>query len=131
MGGSIFSQIIRGDIPSYKVYEDDKTYAFLDINPVNPGHTLVVPKTEVDHLWDLPDDDYQALMAATKKIANHMRKILGCPRVGVMVEGFEVPHAHIHLLPITMGLNHELAKPKTSQNSEAELKAMAEQLYFA
>lgn len=128
MAECIFCKIVKGEIPSYKVYEDDKTLAFLDINPVNPGHTLVVPKLDIDHLWDLPDDYYQALMTASKLIANKIKDTLDYPRVGVMVEGFEVPHAHIRLVPINQGLGRELAKPKSHENSPEDLAAMAKRL---
>lgn len=95
---SIFSQIINGDIPCYKVYEDTKTMAFLDINPETRGHVLVVPKLEVDKIYDLPDADFQALMSTVKKLSTHMEKILG-KRVLWKVIGTDVPHAHVHLLP--------------------------------
>jgi len=95
---SIFSQIINGDIPSYKIYEDDKTYAFLDIHPETKGHTLVVPKKEVDKIYDLPDDDYNALMSTVKKLSRHMEQTLG-RRTLWKVIGTDVPHAHVHLLP--------------------------------
>src|SRR3990167_1868781 len=96
---SIFTKIIKGEIPCHKVYEDNLTIAFLTIEPVQPGHTLVVSKKQIDHLWDLPDEDYQALMAATKKVATRMRQIFGTKRIGLKVIGEEVPHAHIHLIP--------------------------------
>lgn len=95
---SIFSQIIKGDIPSYKIYEDDKTYALLDIHPETKGHTLVVPKNEVDKIYDLDDEDYQALMATVKKLSRHMEQVLG-RRTLWKVIGTDVPHAHVHLLP--------------------------------
>lgn len=95
---SIFSQIINGDIPSYKIYEDDKTFAFLDIHPESKGHTLVVPKREVDKIYDLEDEDYQALMATVKKLSRHMEQVLG-RRTLWKVIGTDVPHAHVHLLP--------------------------------
>lgn len=95
---SIFTQIINGDIPSYKIYEDDKTYAFLDIHPETKGHTLVVPKLEVDKIYDLPNEDYQALMATVKKLSRHMEQTLG-RRTLWKVIGTDVPHAHVHLLP--------------------------------
>jgi histidine triad (HIT) family protein len=99
MADSIFTKIIKGEIPAEKVYEDGENIAFLTIQPIQPGHTLVVPKKQIDHLWDLPDEDYQSLMTATKKVANRLREILGKKRVGVKVEGFEINHAHIHLIP--------------------------------
>lgn len=130
MADSIFSKIIRGEIPSYKVYENEYVYAFLDINPIKPGHTLVVPKTEVDHLWDLEAEHYRELMLAAKKIAHHMRGLLPQPRIGLVVEGFAVPHAHLHLIPVDEGFETTLSKPKTDENSEEDLKKMAEKLYF-
>lgn len=99
MQDSIFTKIINGDIPSYKVYEDERTYAFLDINPVQAGHTLVIPKVQVDHLGDLEPEDYQAVMATAKLLMQNMREELQVERVCLKVEGFEVPHAHVHLVP--------------------------------
>ena len=95
---SIFTQIINGDIPSYKIYEDAKTYAFLDIHPEVRGHVLVVPKLEVDKIYDLPDEDYFALMSTAKKLARHMENVTG-HRTLWKVIGVDVPHAHIHLQP--------------------------------
>ena len=95
---SIFTQIINGEIPSYKIYEDDKTFAFLDIHPESKGHTLVVPKKEVDKIYDLPDADYQALMATVKKLSQHMEKQLGARTLWKVI-GTDVPHAHVHLMP--------------------------------
>jgi histidine triad (HIT) family protein len=96
---SIFSRIVSGEIPCHKVWEDDQHLAFLDIRPVVPGHTLVIPKREVDYLFDLPDADYAALWKAAAGVARHLREKLKVARVCVTVIGFEVPHAHIHLLP--------------------------------
>ncbi len=95
---SIFTKIINGEIPSYKIYEDDKTYAFLDIHPESKGHTLVVPKNEVDKIYDLPDEDYEALMATAKKLAKNMEEKLNA-RTLLKVIGTDVPHAHVHLVP--------------------------------
>ncbi|WP_295731243.1 HIT family protein [uncultured Muribaculum sp.] len=97
---SIFSKIVAGEIPSYKVAEDDRHYAFLDISPVAEGHTLVIPKREVDYIFDLTDKEYADLQLFAKKVASAMKKALPCKRVGVAVMGLEVPHAHIHLVPI-------------------------------
>lgn len=96
---SIFTKIIQGEIPCYKVYEDTNYLAFLDINPLVKGHTLVVPKIEVDYLFDLEDDVLAGLYVFAKQIANAMDKVIECKRVGSMVIGTEVPHAHLHLLP--------------------------------
>lgn len=99
MEDSIFTKIINGEIPCHKVYEDDDVFAFLDIHPINAGHTLVVPKQQVEFLWDLDDETYQKVMAASKKIATHMRETLDVAYVGVQVIGVDVPHAHVHLIP--------------------------------
>lgn len=96
---SIFSKIIAGEIPCYKIYEDDKTFAFLDIHPETMGHTLVIPKNEVDKIYDLPDEDYKALMNTVKKLSQHMEKTLGA-RILWKVVGTDVPHAHVHLMPL-------------------------------
>lgn len=98
---SIFTKIINGDIPAYKIAEDGDNIAFLDVSPVSKGHTLVVPKLEVDNLFDLPEHDYQKLMLFAKKVAHAIQKTIPCNRVGVTVIGLEVPHAHVHLVPIS------------------------------
>ncbi len=99
MTKTIFSKIIDGEIPSHKIYEDDKVYAFLDINPITHGHTLVIPKKPVEFVWDLADEDYAALMLTARKIARHLRETLQVSYVGVQVVGVDVPHAHVHLIP--------------------------------
>jgi histidine triad (HIT) family protein len=127
MADSIFTKIIRGEIPAEKIYEDDKNVAFLTIQPIQPGHTLVVPKNQVDHLWDLPDEDYQSLMNASKKVATRLRDVLGKKRVGVKVEGFEVPHAHVHLIPMDSVAEYN-ALPRDA--APEELAEMAKKLAF-
>ena len=102
---SIFTKIINGEIPSYKIYEDDKTLAFLDIHPETRGHALVVPKKEVDKIYDLPDEDYQALMRTVKKLSRHMENQLGA-RILWKVIGTDVPHAHVHLMPLDENWQH-------------------------
>jgi len=97
---SIFTRIINGEIPCEKILEDGRFLAFLDIRPINPGHTLVVPKTEVDELFDLPEDILQSALPFAATVARAIKKSVPCRRVGVLVAGFEVPHAHIHLVPI-------------------------------
>jgi histidine triad (HIT) family protein len=97
---SIFSKIIAGKIPSYKIHEDDKHYAFLDINPNAVGHTLCVPKTEVDKIFDLSEKDYNDLMEFSRKVALAIKKSIPCKRVGMSVIGLEVPHVHVHLIPL-------------------------------
>ncbi|OGL24800.1 hypothetical protein A2884_02420 [Candidatus Saccharibacteria bacterium RIFCSPHIGHO2_01_FULL_48_12] len=122
---SIFTKIINGEVPCHKVYEDDLTIAFLTIAPVQPGHTLVVPKKQIDHLWDLPNEDYQALMATTKKVALRMRQVLGTQRIGLKATGEEVPHAHIHLIPFNSIAEYD-SRPVTATNED--LAAMAKKL---
>ena len=97
---SIFSRIASGEIPSYKVAENDRFYAFLDINPVAPGHVLVIPRMEVDYIFDLDDDELAALHLFAKRVAQAMKKALQCKRIATATIGLEVPHAHIHLIPI-------------------------------
>ena len=97
---SIFSKIIAGKIPSYKIYEDDKHYAFLDINPNAIGHTLCVPKKEVDKIFDLSEKDYNDLMEFSRKVALAIKKSIPCKRVGMSVIGLDVPHVHVHLIPL-------------------------------
>ena len=98
---TIFTKIVNGEIPSYKVAEDEKHYAFLDINPVAPGHTLVIPKKEVDYIFKLDDQELVELNIFAKRVAKAMEKAMPCKRIGETVIGLEVPHAHIHLIPIT------------------------------
>ena len=95
---SVFTKIINGEIPCYKIYEDDKTIAFLDIHPETKGHTLVIPKNEVDKIYDLPEEDYVALMDTVKKLSKHMEEVFGVRTLWKVV-GTDVPHAHVHLVP--------------------------------
>ncbi|MFW6352547.1 MAG: HIT family protein, partial [Bacteroidota bacterium] len=97
---SIFTKIVQGDIPAYKIAEDDNYLAFLDINPLAKGHTLVIPKKEIDYLFDIEDDLLGNMMVFAKKVARAIDRVIPCERVGVAVLGLEVPHAHIHLIPI-------------------------------
>lgn len=130
MQASIFTKIIQGDIPCHKVYEDEKTFAFLDINPIQPGHTLVIPKKQVEFIWDLEDDDYQALMATVKKVGLQLRKIMQKPYVGQQVVGIDVPHTHVHLIPFaTMGEYQAHRNPETEPD-HAELAKIAQKLAF-
>lgn len=98
MEESVFTKIIKGELPSYKIYEDEKTFAFLPLHPIAKGHVLVVPKAQVDQFFDLSDGDYQALMAAVQRVARHMKEVLQTKRVGLKVEGLDVPHAHVHVV---------------------------------
>ena len=129
---SIFTQIITGDIPSYKVYEDERTLAFMDIHPVAEGHVLVVSKIEIEFIWDLPEDDYSALMATVQKVGQRLREVVGTPYVGTLVVGTDVPHAHVHVVPFTE--THELKRTldnATLPTDHAALKALADQLRFS
>lgn len=121
---TIFSKIIAGEIPCYKVGENEKCFAFLDINPVNKGHVLVVPKTENDYIFNLPEEDYVALNLFARKVAKAMEKVLPCKRIGVTVIGLEVPHAHIHLIPITEEKDMYFNKPKMSLPAD-EMESIA------
>lgn len=96
---SVFTKIIKGDIPCYKVYEDAKTFAFLDIEPYFPGHTLVIPKVQIEKFDDLPDEDYRALFASVRKVAKRLKSQLGVDHAIVQIFGFDVPHVHVHVMP--------------------------------
>ena len=114
----IFSKIIAGDIPSYKVYEDNKHYAFLDINPNSVGHTLCVPKKEVDKIFDLSKKDFNKLMDFSRTVAIAIEKAIPCDRIGMSVVGLEVPHAHVHLIPLKT-IKDATFQKKVSQSPEA------------
>lgn len=124
---SIFTKIIQGDIPSYKIAENEFCYAFLDIYPLQRGHVLVVSKKEVDLIFDLEDSNYQELMLFSKKIAKAIKKAIPCERVGMNVIGLEVPHAHVHLIPINNVNDINFANEKLKFSNE-EFKSIAEQI---
>lgn len=115
---SIFSRILNGEIPSYKIAETEDYYAFLDAFPVKEGHTLVIPKKEIDYIFDLEDDQLAGLMVFSKKIAAAIKKAIPCNRVGVTVIGLEVPHAHVHLIPIDNLNDMSFEKPKLKISAE-------------
>ncbi|MDB4710975.1 HIT family protein [Flavobacteriales bacterium] len=121
---SIFTKIIDSEIPSYKIAENDKFLAFLDVMPLSLGHTLVVPKQEIDYLYDLPDELLGELFIFSKKVAKKLEKAIDCQRIGVSVIGLEVPHAHVHLIPINNVSDMNFSKPKLKVSSE-ELEKMA------
>ena len=127
---SIFSKIIAGEIPSYRIHEDDRYYAFLDINPLAEGHTLVIPKVETDYLFDLEDDLLADMMVFAKKVAKAIDQTMDCKRVGVAVLGLEVPHAHIHLVPINSLYDIEFSRPKLKFSDE-EFRATAAKISAA
>lgn len=131
MEDSIFTKIIKGDIPCHKVYEDEKTLAFMDINPLMPYHTLLVPKSQVDDIEKLAAEDYDALMATAKKLMQRIKSVTGCKKVVMLVMGFDVPHAHIHLMPARVSEDFYTAiENRNSKNSSTpeELAAYAKQL---
>ena len=128
---SIFTKIIKGEIPCYKIAEDEHHFAFLDINPIAEGHTLVVPKKETDYLFDLEDEVLAGLTSFAKKVAHAIDDALGTIRTGVIVEGLEVPHAHIHLIPIyyegqpvSLGRKTEVSKERMAELAELISKAV-------
>ena len=122
---SIFTKIINGEAPSYRIYEDEKTYAFLNINPETEGDTLVVPKNEVDKIYNLPDEDYFALWESVKKVAKHMEEVTG-HRIAMKVVGVDVPHAHVHVMPF----DDNWESGKTLKLSEDEFERIRDRLAF-
>lgn len=123
---SIFTKIINGEIPSYKIAEDENYFAFLDINPNAKGHTLCVPKKEVDKIFDLDEDTYMGLMAFSRNVAMALKKVIDCKRIGVAVIGIEVPHVHVHLIPLN-SMNDMTFQHKVSFTKE-EFEDMAKKI---
>lgn len=123
---SIFSKIISGEIPCHKIQEDENFLAFLDINPLAKGHTLVIPKNEVEYIFDIENEEYKALWGFAKQVAHKIEKKIECERIGVAVIGLEVPHAHIHLVPINHvgDINFSQPKLQLSQDELAEIAAL-------
>ncbi len=129
---TLFSKIIRGEIPSYKVFEDEHTFAFLDIRPVQIGHTLVVPKVEIDFFADVPEPFYSAVFRTGKILAPALRQVTGCVRVGTTIQGFEVPHFHLHLVPMWNADDLDFrkakpAKPEDLQRTQSQILAKTKQ----
>jgi len=124
---SIFTKIIKGEIPCYKIAEDDRFIAFLDVFPVKKGHTLVVPKAQIDYLFDLDDSLLSDLMIFAKKVAQKMERAISCERIGIAVIGLEVPHAHIHLIPLDTVEDIDFSQPKL-QLSEKEMTKIADSI---
>ncbi len=123
---TIFTRIIKGEIPCYKIAEDEKYFAFLDINPVQKGHTLVVPKTEDDYIFHLDDEELAGLMIFSKKVAKAIEKAVPCKRISVAVVGLEVPHTHVHLIPISQEKDLDFAKKQ--QVFPAEMEEIAKKI---
>ena len=126
---TIFSRIINGEIPCYKIAENEKFFAFLDINPLMKGHTLVIPKKEVDYIFDIEDNDLGEMMIFAKQVANKIKDVIPCIKVGVAVIGLEVPHAHIHLVPMQKEGDLDFKRPKL-QLSQEEFVELQKQLAF-
>jgi len=124
---TLFTKIIKGEIPSYKIAEDEKYFAFLDIHPVSKGHALVVPKIEIDYIFDLDDEILGGMQIFAKKIAKAIEKSVSCKRIGIAVVGLEVPHAHIHLIPVNEISDLSFDKPKL-KFSEQEFKELLERI---
>jgi histidine triad (HIT) family protein len=115
---SIFTRIINGEIPCYKVAEDDRFMAFLDVRPLKPGHTLVVPKKEIDYIFDLDEETLAGMIVFARRVALAMKEVIDCKRIGVAVLGLEVPHAHIHLIPLTRETDLLFTNPRISVTDE-------------
>ena len=115
---SIFSKIVSNEIPSYKVYENENFLAFLDINPLKKGHTLVIPKIEIDYIFDLKSKEYQELWNFAKLVAKGMKRVIICERISIVVMGLEVPHAHIHLIPLDSMQDIDFSQPKLNLSSD-------------
>jgi histidine triad (HIT) family protein len=130
MKDSIFTKITKGEIPSYKIYEDSRTFAFLDIHPKQPGHTLVIPKRQIEFVWDLDDEDYGALMITVKKVAERLRAVLDRPYVGILVVGIDVPHAHVHVYPFSTTEQSQFVPDQSAEPDHASLAEMAKKLAF-
>lgn len=121
---SLFSRIAAGEIPSYKVAEDEKHFAFLDINPVHPGHVLVIPRKEIDYIFDLTDEELSELMVFAKRVAKALKKAVPCKKVGVTVIGLDVPHTHVHLVPMNTGADMNFCAEKLTLPAE-DMKKLA------
>ena len=124
---SIFTKIINGEIPSYKVAEDDDYYAFLDIFPIAKGHTLVIPKKETDYIFDIEDEEYKGLFLFAKRVAKAVEQVVDCERIGMTVLGLEVPHAHVHVVPINTVYDIDFSRPKL-KFSEQEFHELASRI---
>ncbi len=130
MNDSIFTKIVNGEIPCHKIYEDERTLAFLDIHPLRPGHTLVIPKQQIEYVWDLPDELYQAVMMTTKKVALRLRDVLPEKYIHERIVGIDVPHAHVQLIPFNHSIELTKQQDMTSEPDHQALSAMARKLSF-
>ena len=130
MQDSVFTKIVKGEIPCHKVYEDELTLAFLDIHPIQPGHTLVIPKKQVQFVWDLEPTDYQAVMAVAQQVALRLREIMGTKFVGEQIIGVDVPHAHVQLIPFNTPSEYHARQDMDAEPDHAALAALASRLAF-
>jgi len=130
MQESIFTKIVKGEIPCHKVYEDELTLAFLDIHPVQPGHTLVIPKKQIEFVWDLDDELYSAVMATAKKVAQRLRDMLQVPYIGEQIIGVDVPHAHVHVIPFSSMAEFRIQPDMSAEPDHAVLAEIAKRLAF-
>jgi histidine triad (HIT) family protein len=130
MNDSIFTKIVNGEIPCHKIYEDELTLAFLDIHPLRPGHTLVIPKQQIEFVWDLPDELYQAVMMTTKNVALRLRDVLPEKYIHERIVGIDVPHAHVQLIPFNHSIELTKQQDMTSEPDHQALSVMASKLFF-
>lgn len=130
MEESIFTKIIKGEIPCHKVYEDEMTIAFLDIHPLTEGHTLIIPKKQIEFVWDLPDDYYHSVMATTKKVALRLRAVLDFEYISERISGIDVPHAHVQLIPFNDATELSREQDMTSEPDHEALAILAKKLSF-
>ena len=130
MNDSIFTKIVNGEIPCHKIYEDELTLAFLDIHPLRPGHALVIPKQQIEYVWDLPDELYQAVMMTTKKVALRLRDVLPEKYIHERIVGIDVPHAHVQLIPFNHSIELTKQQDMTSAPDHQALSEMARKLSF-
>ncbi len=130
MVDSIFTKIIKGEIPAHKIYEDSKTIAFLPLHPIAKAHVLIVPKTQVAFFYELPDEDYQALMAIVKKVAKRVKEVIESKRVGLQVVGLDVPHAHVHVVAFDNIEQYKEVEDMGAEPDHAALASLAQKLAF-
>jgi histidine triad (HIT) family protein len=129
MADSVFTKIIKGEIPAEKIYEDDKTYAILDIHPAQPGHTLVITKVQIDKFTDLPDEDYSALWSTVQKVSKRLLQVTGKERIHVAIVGTDVPHVHVHLVPFSSD-NKDFSQNTETAPDHAALAELAKKIKF-
>ncbi|HEX5456355.1 MAG TPA: HIT family protein [Candidatus Saccharimonadales bacterium] len=130
MEDSIFTKIIKGEIPCHKVYEDDLTFVFMDIHPFTPGHVMVIPKKQIDKYWELPDEDFRAVNDTVKKVCKRIEEVLQPGRVGIKVIGIDVPHVHVHVFPFDNMAEYNRAPDMNAEPDHEALARMAEKLSF-